>query len=89
MVSPDYSDWGASAKARPNRRAPSRGQFLIGDCVAGIGCRDRPVSAAETGRFWCGRRDLNPQAFWALAPKASVFAISPLPHCRLAICIVP
>jgi hypothetical protein len=30
--------------------------------------------------FWCGRRDLNPQAFWALAPKASVFAISPLPH---------
>jgi hypothetical protein len=29
---------------------------------------------------WCGRRDLNPQAFWALAPKASVFAISPLPH---------
>jgi hypothetical protein len=31
-------------------------------------------------RDWCGRRDLNPQAFWALAPKASVFAISPLPH---------
>ena len=29
---------------------------------------------------WCGRRDLNPQAFWAPAPKAGVFAISPLPH---------
>jgi hypothetical protein len=23
---------------------------------------------------------LNPQAFWAPAPKAGVFAISPLPH---------
>ncbi len=29
---------------------------------------------------WCGRRDLNPQAFWAPAPKAGVFAISPLPR---------
>ena len=29
---------------------------------------------------WCGRRDLNPQAFWAPAPKAGVFAISPLPQ---------
>ena len=31
-------------------------------------------------QWWCGRRDLNPQAFWAPAPKAGVFAISPLPH---------
>ena len=22
-------------------------------------------------QIWCGRRDLNPQAFWALAPKAN------------------
>ena len=27
---------------------------------------------------------MNPQAFWALAPKASVFAISPLPHVAMA-----
>ena len=35
---------------------------------------------AANAKNWCGRRDLNPQAFWAPAPKAGVFAISPLPH---------
>jgi len=48
MVSPDYSDWGASAKAHPIRRAPSRGHFLTGDCVLEL--------AAETGRFLPLRR---------------------------------
>jgi hypothetical protein len=46
-----------------------------------MGYRIFPISPSTFSYiFWCGRRDLNPQAFWALAPKASVFAISPLPH---------
>jgi hypothetical protein len=29
---------------------------------------------------WCGRRDLNSYAFWALEPKSSASAIPPRPQ---------